>query len=64
MKGDTYVTFSRSDFKLDWGVAHDILMVGLPASDESFVMSFLGMILNLILVVTGGAAAVAVYTVG
>jgi len=64
MKGDTYVTFSRNDFKPDWGVARDILMVGLPASAESFVMSFLGMILNLILVVTGGAAAVAVYTAG
>ncbi len=64
MKGDTYVTFSRSDFKPDWTVAKDILMVGLPASAESFVMSFLGMILNLMLVVTGGAAAVAIYTAG
>lgn len=64
IKRDTYVNFSRKDFKADWKVARDILMVGLPASVESFVMSLLGMILNLILVVTGGAAAVAVYTAG
>jgi Na+-driven multidrug efflux pump len=64
IKRDTYVNFSRKDFKADWNVARDILMVGLPASVESFVMSFLGMILNLMLVVTGGAAAVAVYTAG
>lgn len=64
MKGDTYVTFSRRDFKADWNVVRDILMVGLPASAESFVMSFLGVILNMILVITGGAAAVAVYTAG
>ncbi len=64
LKGDTYVSFSRRDFKADWNVARDILMVGLPASAESFVMSFLGILLNLILVITGGAAAVAVYTAG
>ncbi len=61
---DTYISFSRDDFKANWGVAKDILMVGLPASAESFVMSFLGMVLNLILVISGGAAAVAVYTAG
>ena len=64
LKGDTYISFSRGDFKADWNVARDILMVGLPASAESFVMSVLGMMLNYILVITGGAAAVAVYTAG
>jgi putative MATE family efflux protein len=61
---DTYISFSLNGFKAEWKVFRDILMVGLPASAESFVMSFLGMILNLILVITGGAAAVAVYTAG
>jgi Na+-driven multidrug efflux pump len=61
---DTYISFRRSEFKPDWGVARDILMVGLPASAESFVMSVLGIFLNLILVITGGAEAVAVYTAG
>lgn len=63
-KGDTYISFSREDFKASWKVVKDILMVGLPASAESFVMSVLGVVLNLMLVITGGAAAVAVYTAG
>lgn len=64
LKGDTYLSFSMEEFKASWKVVKDILMVGLPASAESFVMSFLGVVLNLMLVITGGAAAVAVYTAG
>jgi putative MATE family efflux protein len=63
-EGKTYVSFSRKDFNPSWKVLKDILMVGLPASAESFVMSLLGVVLNLILVITGGAEAVAVYTAG
>lgn len=62
LKRDTYVSFSREDFKASWNVIKNILMVALPASIESLVMSILGVILNLMLVVTGGAEAVAVYT--
>lgn len=64
LKRDTYVSFSKDDFKPSNGVVKDILAVGLPASAESFVMSILGIVLNLILVITGGAEAVAVYTAG
>jgi putative MATE family efflux protein len=64
LKRDTYVSFSKEDFKASWRVVKDILMVGLPASAESFVMSILGIVLNLVLVMTGGAEAVAVYTAG
>ncbi len=64
LKRDTYVSFSKSDFNPSKKVLKDILAVGLPASAESFVMSVLGIVLNLILVITGGAAAVAVYTAG
>ncbi|MFA0846614.1 MAG: MATE family efflux transporter [Methanobacterium formicicum] len=64
LKRDTYVSFSREDFKASWNVIKNILMVALPASIESLVMSILGVILNLMLVVTGGAEAVAVYTAG
>lgn len=60
----TYISFSKRDFKADMGVIKDILMVGLPASAESFVMSLLGIILNFMLVITGGTEAVAVYTAG
>lgn len=64
LKRDTYVSFSREDFKSSWEVVKDILAVGLPASAESFVMSILGIVLNLVLVMTGGAEAVAIYTAG
>ena len=64
LKRDTYVSFSRKDFKASWNVVKNILMVAFPASVESLVMSILGVILNLILVITGGAEAVAVYTAG
>jgi len=64
IKRNTYVSFSKEDFKPSMKVVKDILSVGLPASAESFVMSVLGIILNLILVITGGTQAVAVYTAG
>ncbi|WP_321423328.1 MATE family efflux transporter [uncultured Methanobacterium sp.] len=64
LKRDTYVSFSRKDFKASWNVVKNILMVALPASVESLVMSILGIILNFMLVITGGAEAVAVYTAG
>ncbi len=64
LKKDTYVSFSRKDFQASWKVVKNILAVGLPASAESFVMSILGIVLNLVLVITGGAEAVAVYTAG
>jgi putative MATE family efflux protein len=64
LKRDTYVSFSGKDFKASWNVVKNILMVALPASVESLVMSILGIILNFMLVITGGAEAVAVYTAG
>ena len=63
-KGDTYVSLSRKDFNSSWTVIKDILLVGLPASAEFFVMSILGIVLNIMLVMTGGTEAVAVYTAG
>lgn len=64
IKRDTYVSLSRKDFHASWNVTKDILNVGLPASAEFFVMSILGIILNLMLVIVGGTEAVAVYTAG
>lgn len=64
LKRNTYVSFSKNDFKPSMKVLKDILAVGLPASAESFVMSILGIVLNLMLVITGGTTAVAVYTAG
>ena len=63
-KRDTYVSLSKKDFNPSWTVIKDILLVGLPASAEFFVMSILGIVLNIMLVITGGTEAVAVYTAG
>ena len=64
LKRDTYVSLSRKDFNTSWNVIKDILLVGLPASAEFFVMSILGIVVNIMLVLTGGTEAVAVYTAG
>ncbi|WP_048191379.1 MATE family efflux transporter [Methanobacterium sp. SMA-27] len=64
LKRDTYVSLSRKDFHASWNVIKDILGVGLPASAEFFVMSILGIVVNIMLVMTGGTDAVAVYTAG
>ncbi len=64
IKRDTYVSFAKKDFKASWNVVKNILLVALPASVETLVMSVLGIVLNIILMITGGAEAVAVYTAG
>lgn len=64
LKKDTYVSLSRKDFTASWKVVKNILSVGIPASAEFFVMSLLGIFVNMMLVFTGGTEAVAVYTAG
>ncbi|MGB9980142.1 MATE family efflux transporter [Methanobacterium sp.] len=64
LKRDTYISLSLDDFKANFKVIKDILGVGMPASAEFLIMSILGIILNIILVITGGTDAVAVYTAG
>ena len=64
LKRDTYISLALDDFKTSLKVVKDILGVGMPASAEFLIMSILGIILNIILVTTGGTDAVAVYTAG
>ena len=64
LKRDTYISLALDDFKTSFKVVKDILGVGMPASAEFLIMSILGIILNIILVTTGGTDAVAVYTAG
>jgi putative MATE family efflux protein len=64
LKRDTYISLLLDDFKPNFKVVKDILGVGMPASAEFLIMSILGIILNIILVTTGGTDAVAVYTAG
>jgi putative MATE family efflux protein len=63
-KKDTYVALSIREFSLEKSTIADILRVGLPASMEYFLMSFLSIVINIILVMVAGTDAVAVYTSG
>jgi putative MATE family efflux protein len=63
-KKDTYVTLSLANFTSDFKVVKSILGVGLPASVEFLVMSFVVAILNGLLVTVAGTDAVAVYSAG
>lgn len=64
LKRNTYISFSMKDFKPSTKIVKDILAVGMPAGAETFIMSLLAIILNIILVSTSGTDAVAVYTAG
>ena len=64
VKKNTFVTLSRVSFTFQRTVVRDILGVGLPASFEFFLMSFLAIIINGLLVHVAGTDAVAVYAAG
>ncbi|HOJ95238.1 MAG TPA: MATE family efflux transporter [Methanospirillum sp.] len=63
-KKDTYVTVSRRSYVYQKQTMQDILGVGIPASLEFFLMSFLAIIINGLLVSVAGTDAVAVYAAG
>ena len=64
IKKDGYLVYSRENFHHDWSMYKDILVVGIPASLEQLILSVLTIIINLMLTLTGGTTAVAVYTAG
>lgn len=64
IRKDTYIRLSWSQAQFDRKTIHDILQVGLPASCEFFLFSFLAIFINGILVTVAGTDAVAVYTAG
>ncbi|MDD1724777.1 MAG: MATE family efflux transporter [Methanospirillum sp.] len=64
VKKDTYIRLTWPETKFDRDTIHDILQVGLPASCEFFLFSFLAIFINGILVTVAGTDAVAVYTAG
>ena len=64
IKKDGYLVYSREHFKSKLSMYKDILVVGIPASLEQLILSVLTIIINLMLTLTGGAVAVAVYTAG
>ncbi|HWQ63889.1 MAG TPA: MATE family efflux transporter [Methanospirillum sp.] len=64
IKKDTYVNLSWNVNLKEAKNIRDILAVGLPASCEFFLMSFLAIFINAMLVMVSGTDAVAVYTAG
>lgn len=61
---DTYLKYNRENFKNDFGMYKDILVVGIPASLEQLILSALTIVVNLMLTLVSGPVAVAVYTAG
>lgn len=64
IKKDTYLKPYRTYFKYDAGIIRDILKIGIPASIEFFVLSFVGIIMNLLLLMVSNSDYVAVYETG
>lgn len=64
IKKDTYINLSWNVNLKETRNIRDILSVGLPASCEFFLMSFLAIFINAMLVMVSGTDAVAVYTAG
>ena len=64
VKKDGYLIYSSKHFHRKLSMYKDILLVGIPASLEQLILSVLIIIINLMLTLAGGAAAVAVYTAG
>lgn len=64
IKKDTYLKYNRENFKNDFGMYKDILVVGIPASLEQLILSALTIVVNLMLTLVSGPVAVAVYTAG
>jgi putative MATE family efflux protein len=64
IKKDTYVNLTWKVNLKETRNVKDILAVGLPASCEFFLMSFLAIFINAMLVMVSGTDAVAVYTAG
>ena len=64
IKKDTYLKYTYENFQNDLIIYKDILVVGIPASLEQLMISSLTISVNLMLTMTSGPMAVAVYTAG
>lgn len=62
IKKDNVVKIKFKGFKSDISIYKDILVVGIPASLEEFVLALLSAIINGVLVITAGTIGVAVFS--
>ena len=61
-KRDSFLEVKLSEYKRDFGIYKDILVVGIPASLEQFILSFVSILMNYWLTILSGTIAVAAYT--
>lgn len=61
-KRDSFLEVKMSEYKRDFGIYKDILAVGIPASLEQFILSFVSILMNFWLTMLSGTVAVAAYT--
>lgn len=59
---DSFIKVNFAEYKRNLGIYKDILVVGIPASLEQFILSFVSILMNYWLTLLSGTVAVAVYT--
>ena len=62
VKRDSFLEVKISEYKRDLSIYKDILVVGIPASIEQFIISFVSILMNYWLTILSGTVAVAAYT--
>jgi putative MATE family efflux protein len=61
-KRDSFLEVKMSEYKRDFTIYKDILVVGIPASLEQFILSFVSILMNYWLTLLSGTIAVAAYS--
>lgn len=62
IKRDSFLEVKMSEYKTNFQIYKDILVVGIPASLEQFIISFVSILMNYWLSILTGTIAVAAYT--
>lgn len=62
VKKDSFLEIRLKEYKRDLSIYKDILVVGIPASLEQFILSFVSILMNYWLSILSGTIAVAAYT--
>ena len=61
-KKDSFLEIRLREYKRNLSIYKDILVVGIPASLEQFILSFVSILMNYWLTILAGTVAVAAYT--
>ncbi|MBR0472340.1 MAG: MATE family efflux transporter [Methanosphaera sp.] len=62
VKKDSFLKINLKDYERNFTIYKDILVVGIPASLEQFIISFVSILMNYWLTILSGTVAVAAYT--